>query len=77
MHLELIPRPTRLPGRLGDWLDTFAESFLALVPPGERDRSRMRVEEALCGSAGAIPIGIWTVDYVRLRFAALKPSEAE
>ena len=29
---RLFPRPTQLPGRLGDWLDTFAESFLALVP---------------------------------------------
>ncbi|MGH6798664.1 MAG: class I SAM-dependent methyltransferase, partial [Roseiarcus sp.] len=34
--LVLIPRPTPLPGALGAWLDTFAESFLAAVPAAER-----------------------------------------
>jgi SAM-dependent methyltransferase len=76
MHLELIPRPTRLPGRLGDWLDTFAESFLALLPPGERDPFKNSIEEALADRLCDAD-GIWTVDYVRLRFAALKPGEAE
>jgi SAM-dependent methyltransferase len=73
--LELIPRPTRLPGRLADWLDTFAESFLAALPPDERPALEDEIEAALrpvlCG-----PDGIWTADYVRLRFAAVKPAGA-
>jgi trans-aconitate methyltransferase len=70
--IDLIPRPTRLPGRLADWLDTFAESFLAAVPAEERGAVKDEVEAAvrvpLCDANGA-----WTVDYARLRFAALKP----
>jgi SAM-dependent methyltransferase len=73
--IELIPRPTRLPGRLGDWLDTFAESFLAALPPDERSAFKDEIEAAvrprLCG-----PDGGWTADYVRLRFAAVKPAGA-
>jgi len=70
--IDLIPRPTPLPGRLADWLDTFAESFLAAVPADDRDAVKDEVEAlvraALCDASGA-----WTVDYVRLRFAAVKP----
>ena len=39
-------------------------------------RSRIRIEEALADRLRDAD-GIWTVDYVRLRFAALKPDEAE
>jgi SAM-dependent methyltransferase len=70
--IELIPRPTRLPGRLAEWLDTFAESFLARVPAGDVAAVKNEVEKELesrfCDSGGS-----WTVDYVRLRFAAQKP----
>ena len=71
--IALIPRPTPLPGDIADWLGTFAETFLAAVPPASRDavvaevRERLRPE--LCG-----PDGVWTADYVRLRFAADKPA---
>ena len=69
--IDLIPRPTPLPGRLADWLDTFAESFLAAVPAEERGAVKDEVEAmlraTLCDARGA-----WTVDYVRLRFAAVK-----
>ena len=69
-----IPRPTVLPGRLADWLDTFAESFLQRLPKGEREGLKISIEERLrsrlCNSDG-----VWTVDYVRLRFAADKPKE--
>lgn len=72
--IGLIPRPTPLPGRLADWLDTFAESFLAAVPPRERGAVKDAVEAALrptlCDGKG-----VWTVDYVRLRFAAVKPMQ--
>jgi SAM-dependent methyltransferase len=73
--IELIPRPTRLPGRLADWLDTFAESFLAALPPEDRPALKDSVEAALrpvlCDRGGG-----WTADYVRLRFAAVKPTGA-
>jgi SAM-dependent methyltransferase len=72
VSIALLPRPTPLPGALGDWLDTFAESFLAAVPPAERAAVKAEVEgllrAELCDAAGR-----WTVDYVRLRFAAVKP----
>lgn len=70
--IALIQRPTPLPGSLADWLDTFAESFLAAVPAADRVAVKNEVEALvrarLCDASGA-----WTVDYVRLRFAAVKP----
>ena len=70
--IALIPRPTPLPGALGAWLETFCESFLAAVPEAERTALIAAVEEAarpaLMGAGGT-----WSVDYVRLRFSALKP----
>ncbi len=73
-EMVLIPRPTPLPGRLGDWLETFAESFLARISAAERaafiDEVEAALRPALCNADG-----LWTVDYVRLRFAAQKPAE--
>lgn len=70
--IGLIPRPTPLPGGLADWLDTFAESFLAAAPVKARgvvkDEVEAMLRAPLCDANGA-----WTVDYVRLRFAAVKP----
>lgn len=71
--IDLVPRPTRLPGDLMDWLEVFAGAFVAMVP--ETDRAdfvaevRERVRPALCAADGR-----WTADYVRLRFAAVKPA---
>lgn len=68
-RIGLFPRPTPLPGPLEDWLDNFGESFLSLVPEAERDALKRQVADiarpALCDADGT-----WTVDYVRLRFAA-------
>ncbi len=67
--IALIPRPTPLPGLIGDWLDTFAESFLFAVPETDRDDLKNEVVEALrptlCDDGGQ-----WLVDYVRLRVTA-------
>ncbi|HUK10129.1 MAG TPA: methyltransferase domain-containing protein [Stellaceae bacterium] len=71
-RILLFPRPTPLPGRLADWLDTFAESFLALVPPGSRAQIMEEVEAATRDKLYDRDKG-WSVDYVRLRFAAVKP----
>ena len=71
--IALIPRPTPLPGDVTGWLETFAESFTALLPAEERPAFLAEVRDALrpalCDADGR-----WTADYVRLRFAAHKPS---
>ncbi len=67
--VELIPRPTPLPTDVGGWLDTFADSFFAAVPPTDRAEVKGQVMDllrpVLCDSEGQ-----WTADYVRLRFSA-------
>jgi SAM-dependent methyltransferase len=69
---ELIPRPTPLPGDVTGWLETFAVSFTAALPPADRAPFLAEVQEALrpalCDAAGQ-----WSADYVRLRFAADRP----
>jgi SAM-dependent methyltransferase len=69
--IALIPRPTPLPGDVTAWLETFAQSFTARLPPAERTAYLAEVKEALrpqlCDAEGR-----WTADYVRLRFAADK-----
>lgn len=70
-YIALIPRPTPLPGDIGGWLETFAESFTSRVPvadrPGFLDEVREAMRPALCDANGA-----WTADYIRLRFAAVR-----
>jgi SAM-dependent methyltransferase len=67
--IALIPRPTPLPGDVTGWLETFAQSFTAALPPAERPDFlvdvRERLRPQLCDASGA-----WSADYVRLRFAA-------
>lgn len=71
-YIELIPRPTPLPGDLSGWLSTFGESFLSRLP--ERERPAM-VEEVTAELKDKLSDGAgnWTADYVRLRFRAEKP----
>jgi SAM-dependent methyltransferase len=68
--IALIPRPTPLPGDIGDWLGTFAQGFLAASPDPAAlvagVREALRAE--LCDADGR-----WTADYVRVRFLARKP----
>jgi trans-aconitate methyltransferase len=72
-YISLFPRPTPLPGDVTSWLETFAENFLRALPAVERPAYIQEVREALrpklCDANGN-----WTADYVRLRFAAQKPS---
>jgi trans-aconitate methyltransferase len=70
--LELMPRPTPLPGAIDDWLEIFAGSFLALISAADRPAFVAEVRDALVPRLRT-PDGGWFVDYVRLRFAALKP----
>jgi SAM-dependent methyltransferase len=71
--IELIPRPTTLPGNMTAWLETFAESFIARLPRTERAAYLAEVQEAL-RPALCDRHGQWTADYVSLRFAAEKRS---
>lgn len=70
--IALIPRPTPLPGDIVGWLETFAESFTRGLPPAERPNFLEEVKELLHPELRDAD-GRWTADYVRLRFAAVKP----
>ncbi len=69
--IELIPRPTPLPGDLSVWLDIFAQPFSCCVDEGDRqrflDEVRAILEPQLRNATGT-----WIADYVRLRFRAVK-----
>jgi len=74
--IALIPRPTPLPGDVTGWLETFAESFTAPLPAGDRRSFLAEVQDAL-RPALCDADGVWTADYVRLRFAAERPTRSE
>ncbi len=69
--VDLFARPTRLPGDIGAWLETFAGHYLSMIPDGERADFIAELTAALRPRLRT-PAG-WTLDYVRLRFHALKP----
>ncbi|QQP88206.1 methyltransferase domain-containing protein [Skermanella sp. TT6] len=69
---ELIERPTPLPTGMAGWLATFAGSFLAAVPEGERNAVLDEVMAAIAPDLLKSD-GTWYADYVRLRFAADRP----
>jgi len=72
--VELIPRPTPLPGSMAAWIETLAQDFIAPVPEEERADFLAGVEEDLKPHLQKED-GSWFADYVRLRFAAaLEPS---
>lgn len=70
-YIKVIPRPTRLPGDIMGFLETFAGSFTSVLPAAERkaylEDVRERLKPVLCGDDG-----VWTADYTRLRFKACK-----
>ena len=73
-HLETFARPTPLPGEMTAWLETFAGAFLSALPAGERTAFGREVEAALAPTLRRD--GRWFVDYVRLRFHAVKAGPA-
>jgi trans-aconitate methyltransferase len=65
-----FPRPTPIPGDVTGWLHTFAGPFTSAVEDPEilmREVADL-LRPSLCDESGN-----WTVDYVRLRFAATLP----
>ena len=69
--IELFARPTRLPGDVRGWLETFAQLYTDLVPESERENLISEIVEDLRDRISDAE-GIWFADYVRLRFSAKK-----
>lgn len=69
-RLERFERPTRLPGDVTGWLETFGGSFTAYLAAGQRHavlaEMRTRLEPRLLWNGG------WRLDYVRLRFEVVR-----
>lgn len=70
-RIELIPRPTELPGDIAAWLETFAEAFLSRLTPADRPTAIAELTTELEPKLKAAS-GKWVADYVRLRFSAVK-----
>ncbi len=72
LRMDHFARPTDLDCSMTDWLEIFAPAFAALVPEAERgalfDDVSARLEPHLFDRSR----GLWWVDYVRLRFEAVK-----
>ena len=68
-YIELIPRPTKLPGDILGWLEVFAQPFTKSVAETERPRFLEEIRAALA-SLLRDSDGKWFADYVRLRFKA-------
>ena len=68
---ELFARPTRLPGDITEWLGVFAQPFITALPEADRARYIDGVRASLAPELHDRS-GFWTLDYVRLRFAARK-----
>jgi hypothetical protein len=67
--IELIPRPTPLPGGMEAWLETFRNGVLDRLSPADRATAlgkTVRLLEPVLRDDD----GNWVADYVRLRFRA-------
>ena len=70
-YIELIPRPTKLPGDILGWLEVFAQPFTKAVDHSERADFLTEVRNSLRSELQK-PDGTWYADYVRLRFKAIR-----
>ena len=71
-YIELIPRPTKLPGDILGWLEVFAQPFTKSVAEADRPRFLAEIRGELATSLRDAE-GNWFADYVRLRFKARNP----
>jgi SAM-dependent methyltransferase len=71
VEIQLLPRPTPLPGEMVSWLELFAQSYTTALPVEDRADFLTEVTEAL-RPVMCDELGRWTADYVRLRFSAVK-----
>lgn len=68
-YIELIPRPTNLPGDIIQWLELFAQPFTKSLAKADRTDFLKETRDVLEPMLRK-PDGIWYADYVRLRFRA-------
>ena len=75
IEVQLIDRPTPLPGGLAAWVKTFRAGLfdIARVPEAMRDEIAEAVEQRLAPELRRDD-GICYADYVRLRFSMRKPA---
>ncbi|MGH7873788.1 MAG: class I SAM-dependent methyltransferase [Candidatus Binatia bacterium] len=69
--IELILRPTQLPGDIVAWLEIFAQPFTSAVGAADRATFLQEINGELEAELRDAQ-GHWVADYVRLRFAARK-----
>ena len=72
--ITLFPRPTLQGGDIVHWLRLFAQSFASALAEREREDFYQALADALRGSHLQDADGRWHLDYVRLRFKALRPA---
>jgi trans-aconitate methyltransferase len=70
-YIELIPRPTKLPGDILDWLQIFAQPFTQALGQPQRTGFLKEVRNELTTYLRDGD-GNWIADYVRLRFKAIR-----
>lgn len=68
-YIELIPRPTKLPGDILGWLEVFAQPFTKSLPEPDRAEFLNEVRDGLKAKLRNAD-GTWSADYARLRFKA-------
>ena len=73
--IELMPRPTLLPGDVSGWLETFAQPYISGLSTSQKQNVIAEVVETL-RPVLADSKADWYADYVRLRFAVIKPGAA-
>ena len=71
--MQLFPRPTPLDGDIVHWLKLFTQSFVADIEESEHEGFYSAVKAQL-ETILRDDDGNWFVDYVRLRFKAIKPA---
>jgi len=69
-YIALIPRPTKLPGDILDWLEVFAQPFTESIRETERGTYLNKIRRELASRLRRTG-GTWYADYVRLRFKAV------
>lgn len=74
--IELVPRPTPLPGDVRGWLETFARVFTERLPESQREGFLDEVREQLRPRLQR-PDGVWVADYTRLRLRAVAAGRPE
>jgi len=72
--IQLVPRPTKLPGDILGWLEVFAQPFTRAAGESGRREFLQEVREVLQPQLQN-PDGSWYADYVRLRFKAVNTAD--